>query len=529
MGALLVLAHALLAVHPLHAQTVRVMTPTVVPVGAGVVPGGVGLTLGMGALGLGAPLSLTGSAELISPISPSLSPVASLSQGGIGLTAGNVQRSRADLAAVAEDAPAAQTPDAVIAQLAQTLQAAGRQGKASSAEAPREESAGTTAAATETLFDGSGKKAEEPKEWTFMVFLNGHNNLDPFGTLNLRQMERVGSNDRINLVVQWASLGKPTRRMLMQRSEKGDVVTSPIIESLKPVDMGDADKLYDFIQWAVARFPAKHYFVDIWDHGSGWRTRGGKITPLDVSHDDQTGHVITTEQLGQVMRKVAALIGRPIDVLGFDACLMAMAEVAAEVADSVRFLAASEELEPGEGWVYDKVLKQWLAMPADDGAAWMKALTDQFIAAYPRAVTFSGMDLSKFPAFAEASKTLAAELARLDAAGLEALRKAARATRRYGFSDYGDYLDLVLRVAAGPAGVVSVATVEAVKTAFRAMIVANGFSADRSGSNGASVWLPMDAGLWRTHGQRYLGLAWHRLTGWGDAIKKLAGVKTRRR
>ena len=121
--------------------------------------------------------------------------------------------------------------------------------------------------AAAALFDGSQKA--EPKEWTFMVFLNGHNDLDDFGEVNIKQMEKVGSNDRVNIVVQWASLGKPTKRMLIQRSETGEV-SSPVIEELPAVDMGSADQLSEFIAWTVEHFPASHYMVDLWDHGAGW-------------------------------------------------------------------------------------------------------------------------------------------------------------------------------------------------------------------------------------------------------------------
>jgi hypothetical protein len=44
-----------------------------------------------------------------------------------------------------------------------------------------------------------------------------------------------------------------------------------------------------------------------------------------------------------------------LDIIGFDACLMAMYEVAAALAPYSKFLLGSELLEPGSGWDY-KVL-----------------------------------------------------------------------------------------------------------------------------------------------------------------------------
>ena len=44
------------------------------------------------------------------------------------------------------------------------------------------------------------------KEWTFLIFLNGNNNLNRFGRDNLIDMEKVGSTDQLNIVVQWADI-----------------------------------------------------------------------------------------------------------------------------------------------------------------------------------------------------------------------------------------------------------------------------------------------------------------------------------
>ncbi|MBI5200498.1 MAG: hypothetical protein HY925_02830 [Elusimicrobia bacterium] len=513
-----------LAATTLFAQTVRTSVPTVAPAGVGVAPvmtqtGGAAL-LNTPSIGLGASL-----------LSPVVNVGRTLPVRGEGPAAGGGTARSLGSTAKGEGVAAALQGGSAATSLAAAVQAlqqpGGGQTNRSQATGSKDQGAGQGKdAATESLFDGTAPKAE-PKEWTFMVFLNGHNNLDRFGTLNMKQMEQVGSNDRVNIVVQWASLGKPTKRMLIKRSESGEV-SSPVIESLPAVDMGDANQLYEFIKWTTEKFPAQRYMVDIWDHGSGWHIRrtgaNRSVSPMDVSWDDQTGNHITTEQVGQVMAKVKALIGRPIDVLGFDACLMAMAEVVAEVKDSVRYFAGSEELEPGAGWIYDKALKQWLAAgPTDDGAALVKALTDTFVKAYGSAVTFSGLDLAKWDAFVAAAKNLAAEIAGLDKNGIDAVRKAARGTERYGFPDYGDYLHFVQLLGKG-ARVVSAPVLDAAARTLQELVIAHGSSKDRPNSNGLSVWLPGDAGLWRTHGKRYLELAWNKLTGWGEAAKRVSGA-----
>ncbi len=150
------------------------------------------------------------------------------------------------------------------------------------------------------LFLSNSVVAAEQKEWTFLLFLNGNNNLDDFGTLNMNQMETVGSSDKVNLVVQWASLEHRTvRRVLVKKDNDPRNVTSPVLENMGMVDMGDHRKLAEFIRWGVTNYPAKKYFVAVWNHGSGWhrmeRVRRGGVAAQDISFDDFTGNLITTE------------------------------------------------------------------------------------------------------------------------------------------------------------------------------------------------------------------------------------------
>ena len=107
------------------------------------------------------------------------------------------------------------------------------------------------------------------KEWTMLVYLNGHNNLDSFGAININQMEQVGSTKDLNIVVQWASSqGGSTKRLLVKKDNDTNTVTSPVVQDMGKVDMGDWHNVVEFVKWAHVKYPAKHYFLDIWDHGS---------------------------------------------------------------------------------------------------------------------------------------------------------------------------------------------------------------------------------------------------------------------
>jgi hypothetical protein len=57
-------------------------------------------------------------------------------------------------------------------------------------------------------------------------------------------------------------------------------------------------------------------------------------------------------ELGNALRTSGFEGASKIDILGFDACLMNMLEVAYEMSSFAKFIVGSEELEPGKGWPY---------------------------------------------------------------------------------------------------------------------------------------------------------------------------------
>ena len=50
------------------------------------------------------------------------------------------------------------------------------------------------------LFTGSAVHAQA--KWTFMVYLDADNNLEPFGIIDFNEMEQVGSTSDVNIIVQ---------------------------------------------------------------------------------------------------------------------------------------------------------------------------------------------------------------------------------------------------------------------------------------------------------------------------------------
>ena len=220
--------------------------------------------------------------------------------------------------------------------------------------------------------------AAQLRDWTVLVYMNGDNNLEPFALRDFREMAHVGSNSEVTVVVQLDRIGKyvspspeepswtDTKRFLIRKGSKP--LASEALINLGEINMGDPKALEDFVRWGRKSYPAKRYALVIWDHGQGFRDvadapplnapfRSSSGAPhRSVSDDDTDGDKLFNSEVTAALQ--SALGDGKLDVLGFDACLMAMIETAYAMRDVSHYMVGSEELEPGDGWQYDDVLQK---------------------------------------------------------------------------------------------------------------------------------------------------------------------------
>lgn len=382
-----------------------------------------------------------------------------------------------------------------------------------------------------TSLVGNSAYASKPmKEWTILVYINGHNNLDYFGAKNIKQMERVGSSDQVNIVVQWASAAaSDTKRLYVTKSTNPNNVTSTVVQSLSPVDMGSAQSLVDFAKWGVENYPAKHYFVDVWNHGNGWHksVNAGRMQPKDISWDDRFGTFITTKELGQAMTTIAQAIGHKVDVYGSDACMMAMAEVAGEMKDSVQIFTGSQETEPGDGWPYDAFLAPLVANPMMTAEELGNTLSDAYLAAYQggqfgtQDVTFSSYNLEKWAGFEKAMADFSAQIASLPASELKKVKAAADATQSFYDYDYRDLSDFMARLSSASIQGLRPDVVAALNNSVNSLVVKSVATSYYSGAHGLSIWLPTDRYSYSQYSAKYTNLEFNTATSWGATLNKL--------
>jgi hypothetical protein len=187
--------------------------------------------------------------------------------------------------------------------------------------------------------------------------------------------------------------------------------------------------------------------------------------------------------------------GVHFDLVNFDACLMAMYEVAYEFKGLADYLVFSEETEPGEGDPYDTILAALTANPTQSARTLAGTIVDKYDDYYTTnnrgATTKSAVDMSQMDALD--TKVLALSAALRADAGATALVQAARtATQEYAYPSNHDLYDLCkYLVDRLPAGAAKDRCNE-VMTIINSLVVNNKIN-DASkvgGSYGLAIYLP---------------------------------------
>jgi hypothetical protein len=117
--------------------------------------------------------------------------------------------------------------------------------------------------------------------------------------------------------------------------------------------MASPDMLGNFIKETMEQYPAENYALIIGDHGAGWN---GVIE--DWSHFGwmSTPKIRKGIELG--LANDNGEINKKLDIIGFDACLLASSEVAHELKHLGTFMVGSEDSEGGDGWPYTPLLSE---------------------------------------------------------------------------------------------------------------------------------------------------------------------------
>ena len=199
-----------------------------------------------------------------------------------------------------------------------------------------------------------------------------------FATEDLNEIMYGYTAGNLNVIVQtggtaeWQNtVGADDRCQRYRVTEDG---LELVDDSLGMQNMADSATLTDFIQYCSSNYAADHYGLVLWDHGGG--VVGG------YGYDENFGgDSMSLTEMSRALGDASV----HLDMLGFDACLMANFETCLMAAPYADYLIASEEPEPGCGWYYT----DWIGKLSENCGIPPKRYGRQIIDDY---ITESGWD-----------------------------------------------------------------------------------------------------------------------------------------
>lgn len=196
-----------------------------------------------------------------------------------------------------------------------------------------------------------------PPEWTIMIYMSDCD-LETWALRDVNELEGIPSGPHLNIIVQldrWESKSPKddetdgnwtsAKRFLIETDDDPLSIGSQEVQDLGEINSGDPDELVDFALWGKENYPADKYALILWNHGSG-------IDGICWEQSQEEEDVITVPELGYAIETITDGSDNPLDIIGFDACLMSTIEVAYEIAPFGRYLLSSEITEPTYGWDY---------------------------------------------------------------------------------------------------------------------------------------------------------------------------------
>jgi hypothetical protein len=188
--------------------------------------------------------------------------------------------------------------------------------------------------------------------WTVLTYSIADTDLEPFMMDDVDEMGEVGSSDALDIVALVDRAEGYDEEGVLGLDEWVGAKTlqvepggASVLDEHGDLNTGDPAVLTEFLAEGIEAFSADHYALIISDHGASWPGVGGD--------ESSSADVLTLAELDQAIGDGLAAAGvEKLDLLGFDACLMATYEVASALAPRADRLLASQELEPGHGWDY---------------------------------------------------------------------------------------------------------------------------------------------------------------------------------
>ena len=199
-----------------------------------------------------------------------------------------------------------------------------------------------------------------------------------FATGDLSELLEVELPENVTVVIQTGGAAQWQNDVVEADKLQRFVYNSEglqLVDEQPSASMGDSETLADFLLFAKENYPADKTAVIFWNHG------GGSVSGASFDELYDLDSLTLSEMYSafvQVWEPSNEPGQQPLELVGFDTCLMATVDTAYTFCDLAKYLVASEETEPANGWYYSQWVGTLAKQPAMDGAALGRVICDAY-------------------------------------------------------------------------------------------------------------------------------------------------------
>jgi hypothetical protein len=262
--------------------------------------------------------------------------------------------------------------------------------------------------------------------WKLLVYLAGDNTLYSNAQISFHEIVASTFDSSIETIVQ---IDGPSAQ-LSTRYRCAQGTKEVIWEAPDGYTSDRSIRLTDFLKASItAPIEPKRIFLVLWGHGAGLdhvyfydnpsqngapasapvakpraqaapataaQTNPIHFTAHEVLNGGNANRYVSDVSLARILDGVARSIGRKVDVVGFDACMMAMAEVIYEMRNSTSVVVASDEEVPAGSWPYAAILADLARCSGMDAGTLSTAIVGRYLEQYSTRGPTERVSLSAF-------------------------------------------------------------------------------------------------------------------------------------
>lgn len=220
---------------------------------------------------------------------------------------------------------------------------------------------------------GKGEGADLLKEATYLFYMVGQNNLKDFLNENIDDLKTGYGETGIDAnILVYADIDSTPILYMIGKDDKG-TVHQTVVKTYPDQYSVNPEIMKGVINEVFAQYPAKRRGITFSSHADGSLYTSDTVKTLSFGYEGSKGYGMNITNIREALGECPHL-----DMIMFDACMMANVETAYELKDCAHYLLSAPNSIPAEGFPYDETLPYLLRMDADGLGAAARAYMEYF-------------------------------------------------------------------------------------------------------------------------------------------------------